>query len=317
MLKEKPKSQSTSRAVSSLVGRSAMRMPARPTTKNASVCCEAQPLEANLTKIGLNAEQNVFADWKRTPLEAIGGPWNDQEADKQELNAPYHYTVVEVRRNATPEDLAELQLLEDRLFALTQALPDELQYVVPFARRAWRRDPTPSEVAMLTTLYRDAARAKASYDSAMKSPMLSVLMSPHYLYRSPADLSSRLSFFLWCSIPDDELLKADLTRPEVLTAQARRMLKDPRAASLATQFAAQVWGFDDFENFTGPDEKRFPEFTSQRRREMLDEVTAALDRVFIHGEPLTRLLDEDTSRQSLFSHQDLAAAAHQSVQRGA
>lgn len=319
VLKEKPKSQSY------IPGRFVFGGKKRDSDANQDDNKERERLlrkrnlsEANLTKIGLNAERNVFADWKRTPLEAIGGPWNDQEADKQELNAPYHYTVAEVRRNATPEDLAELQLLEDRLFALTQPLPDELKYVVPFARRAWRRDPTPSEVAMLTTLYRDAARAKASYDSAMKSPMLSVLMSPHYLYRSPADLSSRLSFFLWCSIPDDELLKADLTRPEVLNAQARRMLKDPRAASLATQFAAQVWGFDDFENFTGPDEKRFPEFTSQRRREMLDEVTAALDRVFIHGEPLTRLLDEDClATKPLFLTKTSLPLRTSPVQRGA
>lgn len=109
------------------------------------------------------------------------------------------------------------------------------------------------------------------------------------MFRNPP----RLFGCLWASIPENELLASNLTQPEVLKAHARRMLKDPRAASLATQFAAQVWGFEDFESFTGPDEKRFPEFTAERRRDMLDEVTSALNRVFMEGAPLTRLLDED------------------------
>lgn len=289
--------------------------------------------EANNTKIGLNAERNVFANWKRTPLEVIGGPWEQQEADKEEPNAPYHYTVSQVRQNATPEDLAKLRVLEDRLFALTQPLPTEMKFVTEFARRAWRRDLTSNEVEMLVPLYHNAAKPNASFDSAMKAPLLAVLMSPQFLYRGGTDtlvrsgkvqtgvsasLASRLSFFLWASIPDDELLASDLTRPEVLKAQARRMLKDPRASSLATQFAAQVWGFEDFENFTGPDEKRFPEFTAERRREMLDEVTRALNRVFMEGSQLTRLLDEDClATKPLFLTKTSLPLRTSPVQRGA
>lgn len=334
VLKEKPKSQSY------IPGRFVFGGRKRAADADQSGNMERERLlkkrniaEANNTKIGLNAERNVFANWKRTPLKAIGGPWDDQEQDKEEPNAPYHYTVSQVRRNATPEDLAELRVLEDRLFALTQPLPTEMKFVAKFAREAWRRDLRPDEVEMLSQLYHNAAKPNASYDSAMKAPLLAVLMSPQFLYHGgmhtlvrsgkvqtgvSASLASRLSFFLWASLPDDELLAADLTQPDVIKAQARRMLKDPRASSLATHFAAQVWGFEDFESFTGPDEKRFPEFTAARRREMLDEVTEALNRVFLHGEPLTRLLDEDClATKPLFLTKTSLPLRTSPVQRGA
>jgi hypothetical protein len=293
--------------------------------------------EANLTKVGLNAERNLFAAWTRTPLEAIGGPWPDQPEEQAEPDAPYHYTVAEVLRNATPEDLAGLGLLQDRLVALTRPLPEEWKFGAGFARRAWRRDLHPSERERLARLYREALRPGTSYDRAMKVPLLAVLMSPQFLYkeasasaeagsglglqpvpRSSRQLASRLSFFLWASLPDDELLAADLTRPEVLRAQTRRMLRDPRAAALAEVFAAQVWQFEDFERFTGPDEKRFPEFTPERRREMLDEVHAALNRVFLEDAPLTRLLDEDClAAKPLFLTKTSLALRTSPVQRGA
>ena len=338
VLKEKPKSQSY------IPGRFVFGGRKRAADADQSGNKERERLlrkrniaEANNTKIGLNAERNVFASWQRTSIAAIGGHWDDQEPDKEEPNAPYHYTVGQVRQNATPEDLAELRVLEDRLFALTQPLPTEVKFVAEFARKAWRRDLRPDEVEMLSQLYHNAAKPNASYDGAMKTPLLAVLMSPQFLYREtdthvcsdqkPTDksvcltssaLASRLSFFLWASIPDDELLKVDLTQPEVLKAQARRMLKDARASSLATQFAAQVWGFEDFENYTGPDEKRFPEFTADRRREMLDEVISALNRVFMHDAPLTRLLDKDClATKPLFLTKTSLPLRTSPVQRGA
>jgi hypothetical protein len=293
--------------------------------------------EANLTKVGLNAERNIFAAWSRTPLEAIGGPWLDQTAEKTEPNAPYHYTVAEVRRNATPEDLAELRVLEDRLFALT--LPFDAskaeQWLGRFARQAWRGSFGTEDDAMLAKLYHEAAKPGVSFDSAMKVPLLAVLMSPDFLYKvasasaesefglkpkplSSNQLASRLSFFLWASLPDDELLAADLTQPEVLKAQTRRMLRDARAASLAEVFAAQVWQFEDFEHHSGPDEKRFPEFTATRRREMLEEVVAALNRVFLEEAPLSRLLDEDClATKALFLTKTSLPLRTSPVQRGA
>lgn len=338
VLKEKPKSQSYIPGRYVFGGRKRDNDAASNNNKERDQLLRKRNIsEANLTKVGLNAERNIFAAWNRAPLKAIGGPWPDQPAEKVETDAPYHYTVAEVRRNATPEDLAELRVLEERLFALTQPFePSKAQkWLASFARHAWRGSFGEKEAAMLAQLYQEAAKPGVSFDSAMKVPLLAVLMSPDFLYKvasalaeselglkpkplSSKQLASRLSFFLWASVPDDELLAADLTQPEVLKAQTRRMLRDPRAASLAEVFAAQLWQFEDFENHSGPDEKRFPEFTDARRREMLQEVVAALNRVFLEDAPLSRLLDEDClATKPLFLTKTSLPLRTSPVQRGA
>lgn len=326
--------------------------------------------EANRTKIGLNAERNVFADWTLTALEHLGGPWPDQDLDREEPSAPYHYTVPQVRRNATPDDLAQIATLEKRLASVAHAPQQQLlallrsagideakEGVIPptnavemlspnqrdeyrglivtigrdeslqetqvrdllgtFSKLAWRRSLSDEELSTLVQLYRDARAQGFSFDGAVKTPLMVVLTSPYFLYRGsisstdevakkPAspivplrghELASRLSFFLWGSVPDEPLLRVaedgTLRQPEVLRAQVSRMLRDPRAASLAVDFAGQLWNFSDFETFTGPDGDRFPEFTSELRRSMLAEVEAFLDDLFRNDRPLTALVDSD------------------------
>jgi hypothetical protein len=292
--------------------------------------------EANKTKIGLNAERNIFADWTRTDVAAIGGPWDDQEQEQAVAEAPYHYSVLDVRRNGTADDLAVLRKLEERLVSIaspphadrreTQAVG----WLEEFAQRAWRRPLSDDDRELLRHLYREAAAQELSYDSIVKVPLLTILVSPKFLYRElapgdesvPADvvalssssLASRLSFFLWGSIPDDELLRlaADdrLSDPEVLRAQARRMLQDSRARSLATDFAGQLWGFSDFDHFSGPDAERFPEFTPELRQAMYEEVVTFLDDLFRNDRPLTLLIDADDTpaNELLAQHYGLPVA---------
>lgn len=329
--------------------------------------------EANSTKVGLNSERNIFRDWKHTPLESIGGPWPDQTPDKFEPNAPYHYTVPEILRNATPEDLGDLRRLEHRLVSIVQQpwqdllartkdagwdevregvmppagiaarlepglknevreLEDRLEsdarkVLVALARPAWRRPVAGEDVEPLLAVYRRSRQQGTSYEAAVKTALLGVLASPNFLFRggfttedtgihrefdkspprnsvssavrplSSLELASRLSFFLWASIPDDELLALAeanrLQEAEVLRDQAMRMLRDPRAQSLATDFAAQLWQFSDFETFTGPDEKRFKDFTPGLRAAMLDETVRFIADVFQNDRPLGSLLNAD------------------------
>ncbi|WP_395750593.1 DUF1588 domain-containing protein [Prosthecobacter sp.] len=327
VLKEKPKSQSY------IPGR--MVFGGKPSgARDAKTDQQAKELqkalrkrnvaEANLTKIGLSAERNVLAGWTRTPLEVLGGPWPEHVADKEEPLAPYHLTVAQARRNAREQDRALLLTLEDRLFALAQPLPDETlearvrEWLNVFATRAWRRPLAGGEKENLMQLYRDSAKPGVSFDSAMKVPLMTVLMSPNFIYRRASELPSRLSFFLWASIPDAELLSEDLSNPEVLKTQTARMLRDPRAAALAEVFGAQVWHFEGFENHTGPDEKRFPDFTAERRQEMLHDVHATLNHVFLKDAPLSRLLDEDClATKPLFLTQTSLPLRTSPVQRGA
>ncbi len=115
-----------------------------------------------------------------------------------------------------------------------------------------------------------------------------VLTSPKFSYRvdlvearggiqplSDFDLASRLSYFLWSSMPDEELLQhaaaGDLHQPQVIKAQARRMLQDPRIRALAVEFGGNWLDFRDFEQIGTVDRERFPSFTDELREAMFEE----------------------------------------------
>lgn len=349
VLKQKPKSQSYIR------GRFVFGGKKRPVTAQAKLKKEHERAlrkrnvsEANKTKIGLNAERNIFAQWNRTPIESIGGPWPDHEMEKLERQFPYHYTVPEVLQNASPDDLAQLRRLENRLAALIDGRSEEELHataeavIVCFARMAWRREITAKELEVLMTLYQDGRTQKLAFDSAVKSPLTMVLASPHFIYKrysatrsadtrsahedsqtaplSSHALATRLAFFLWGSIPDDELLslagRDELREPDFLRAQARRMLKDSRARSLAVDFAGQLWGFTGFERFDNPDADRFPVFTPSLRKAMQEEVETFLADVFQNDRPLTNVLDADYSfvNGELARHYELSGASFQPME---
>jgi hypothetical protein len=153
-----------------------------------------------------------------------------------------------------------------RLFICTPAsAADELRcakkIVSTIARRAYRRPIRDDEAATLMTFYAKG-RAAGDFDTGIQQALARVLVAPAFLYRtetepagtkpgtpyrlSSVDLASRLSFFLWSSIPDDELLEAagkDLLRdPKVLQQQVKRMLADPKSSALTNNFAGQ-WLF--------------------------------------------------------------------------
>jgi hypothetical protein len=97
-------------------------------------------------------------------------------------------------------------------------------------------------------------------------------------------LASRLSYFLWASMPDDELLRhaaaGDLRRPDVLLAQTHRMLKDPRSRGLATEFTGNWLDFRHFETFNSVDRDRFPSFNNDLREAMFQEPIRFVENAF-------------------------------------
>jgi len=181
------------------------------------------------------------------------------------------------------------------------AQPLHLQSLVQFASRAYRRPLTKPESDDLLGYYRELRTAKElSHHDAVRETVVSVLMAPDFLYRldlqdsgltssrpakaagrvvgrplSSLDLASRLSYFLWSSNPDDELLKraaaGDLQRPEVLLAQTRRMLMDPRVRGMATEFTGNWLTFRNFEKSNSVDRARFPTFNNELREAMFQE----------------------------------------------
>jgi hypothetical protein len=145
--------------------------------------------------------------------------------------------------------------------------------VTTLAHRAFRRPVTDSDVAPLMAFYA-SGRAAGTFDDGVRDAISAILASPYFLYRaevggagagvrtlSDLELASRLSFFLWSSIPDDELLKlaeeSRLSKPGVLAAQVTRMLADPRATSLSEDFAFQWLNIAKLDQIT-PDRQQFP-----------------------------------------------------------
>jgi hypothetical protein len=135
------------------------------------------------------------------------------------------------------------------------------------ARRAFRRPVTDEDLVPLMAFY-TSGRAAAGFDAGVRDALSAILASPHFLYRAEGtrtlndlELASRLSFFLWSSLPDDELLKlataSRLSRPEVLTAQVSRMLADNRAKSLTDGFAFQWLHVAKLDEIA-PDRGQFP-----------------------------------------------------------
>lgn len=179
------------------------------------------------------------------------------------------------------------------------------------ARRAYRRPVTEADLTPLLRIYREG-RADGGFEDAIKVGLQAVLASPFFLTRIEADpsnatagsnyllnnieLASRLSFFLWSSIPDDELLavaaKGQLTDPVVLEKQTRRMLRDPRAEALTTNFAAQ-WLSLRLLDDTHPDDETFPHFDEAVRKSMAKELTMFVDSIGREDRSVVDLLDAD------------------------
>jgi hypothetical protein len=176
--------------------------------------------------------------------------------------------------------------------------PKHLDALLRFTERAYRRPLSPAEREDLLAYYRQLrTKNELSHEDAIRDSVVSVLMSPDFLYRldltnetsarSPIQplssyaLASRLSYFLWASMPDAELLHhaalGDLQRPAVLLAQTRRMLKDPRVLGMATEFTGNWLAFRQFETNNSIDRMRFPTFNNDLREAMFQEPVRLVD----------------------------------------
>jgi mono/diheme cytochrome c family protein len=187
-------------------------------------------------------------------------------------------------------------------------LPCARQILSALARRAYRRPATDSDLQDLLPFY-ESGRAAGSFDLGIQKALERLLVSSHFLFRierppagiragetyrvSDLDLASRLSFFLWSSIPDDELLQVAesgrLTDPAILERQVGRMLADPRSESLVTNFAAQWLYLRDIEA-KRPDELLFPDFDETLRQAFRRETELFVDSVFREDRSVLELI---------------------------
>jgi hypothetical protein len=182
--------------------------------------------------------------------------------------------------------------------------------VSDLARRGFRRPPTQTELDRLLGLVQMAQDDGDTFEQGIRVALQAILVSPHFLFRieldkdplnpdaehpvSDFELASRLSYFLWSSMPDDELLQlagqGRLRKPGVLDAQVRRMMRDPKAKGLAENFAGQWLQLRNLDELK-PDPERFPAFDEELRLAMKRETELFFESVMKQDKSILDFLD--------------------------
>jgi hypothetical protein len=186
------------------------------------------------------------------------------------------------------------------------------QILAPLLRRAYRRTITDEDLRKPLEFFRTGSAEGAGFEAGIEHALTAILVSPQFLFRIETDpaglapgaayrvsafeLASRLSFFLWGSIPDNALLDAaergELHQPAQLAAQVRRMLADTRSQNLVNNFAAQWLHLRGLAAIT-PDARRFIDFDENLRRSMRRETETFFEHILRSDRPITELLSAD------------------------
>jgi mono/diheme cytochrome c family protein len=237
--------------------------------------------EAELQKIPLNGVRVSSVD--------IGGPYS-QVTGPSPASARRIYTCG--HRNGEHQSWCVSRIMTD------------------LARRAFRRPVAASEVQKYVALVRQAQQDEGSFDEGLAVGIQALLVSPDFLFRiernrpgvQPAptrvitqhELATRLSYFLWASMPDEALRRAadagTLRDPGALTAQVRRMLQDPKAHALAEQFGGQWLQFRALESITR-NRERFPDFEDYLRLSMRRETELFVEHVIRDDRSILDFID--------------------------
>ncbi len=214
------------------------------------------------------------------------------------------------------------------LSAQAAARPGHIKDCLEFASRAWRRPLTETEKQNLRAFYDKTLSVEPDHRKAIRALLARILVAPQFLYRveqlaeaSPVksvsftsdvkplsnwEMASRLSYFLWASIPDAELRRAasagELTNEQGIARQVKRMTADPKARRLATEFFGQWLGFYHFDQYKGVDTTRFTEFTDDVKEAMYEEAVSFFEHVIRKDRPIHELISADYT----FLNQDLA-----------
>ena len=180
-----------------------------------------------------------------------------------------------------------------------------------FLPRAYRRPTTKEDVAEIAEIFDAAMKRGLAFDEALKASLKGALCSPKFLLLQEArrsestqpwrisnhELAQRLSYFLWSSMPDDELFilagQGKLHDADVLAAQVKRMLADPRAQALTTHFAAAWLRFEELFNTVDPDRRKFPDWNDKLRHAMYDEAFEFCDELLRKNGRVLDILNAD------------------------
>lgn len=235
-------------------------------------------------------------------------PTNEKKEPKSDSNAAKQ--LAEARRKL-------LIAVPGKDVAANTAAKQILEAILP---RAFRRPVTADEIGRYLAIFEKATTRGDSYEQALKLTLKSVLISPNFLFliESPAEkpgvyrlgqyeLASRLSYFLWASMPDKTLqelaAKEKLYEEGVLREQVRRMLSDPRSRGFAEGFGAQWLGIRTLGQTVRPDARTFPEFDSELAAAMRNETILFFDAIVREDRSLLDVIQADFT----FLNEKLAA----------
>jgi hypothetical protein len=227
----------------------------------------------------------------------MDGPLNDQWPP-----ASHGRLFAGLKQAPAPDLPAWMQQVEVQP---NDAAADSARILSAFARRAFRRPATNDELAPFIALVTKRMSQGSTFEQAVRAGLSAVMTSPEFLFlrESPGRLddfalASRLSYFLWNSMPDDELLalaeSGGLKEPATLRAQVDRLLKSPKAAAFTENFTGQWLRLREID-FTEPSHLLYPEFDDMLKVSMLREVHLFFDELLRHDLSLTNFLASDFS----------------------
>jgi hypothetical protein len=263
--------------------------------------------DAHLSRLMLDGAQKARLDRLWDELHFIS-------RDALTLVDAYAQLMEYATQDADPKVFEPLRKpINDRAAAfrrrLVEAEPGQLDALLDFADRAYRRPLTGPESAQLRAFYGGLRAQEIPHEEAFRLALARVLVAPAFLYRaekpgpgsgqgpvSNGELATRLSYFLWSSQPDRELRdlaeSGRLADPETLAGQARRMLRDEKARRLATEFACQWLHIADFDQLDEKSERHFPTFLGLRGA-MFEESVRFFTDLFQNDGPVLDILDAD------------------------
>ena len=221
-------------------------------------------------------------------------------------------TVLPDKTSGLPPEIAKARarilIAQPALF--TKARDAARKIVAAFARRAFRRPATGEEIERLLSMFDRGWKRGDGFVPSVRLALKAALVSPHFLFLAEPEpekggvqrlgalpLASKLSYFLWSSMPDDELLtlaeSGQLLETNVYQRQIRRLLADPKAEALGERFAMQWLDLDRFGGEVRPDPKKFPEFDNALSESMRREVITYFNHILRSDRPLLELIDSD------------------------
>lgn len=236
--------------------------------------------------------------------------YNEKAEKEKDRNLHIRSVELEGPFGISPEEREKL-LLTKKVPAegvtVEQAATENLQGFLP---RAFRRPVSDVEVSRYVGLVKMTVDRGESFEEGMRTALQAILISPHFLFRVEGGrrvegnveflddyaLASRLSYFIWASMPDDELFdlakQGKLHEPEVLRQQTDRLLKDPRSSALIQNFPGQWLGLRKLTtNEVDPNAQLFPQFTKEIRKDLWKETELFFDSIVRSNSSIYDLLD--------------------------